>query len=98
MKERRTTVAEWNEFVDLKLAGKTIAEISEKTGWSYYCVRYWWRQFRESGREALEPEDRRKQRGLMSQFPGVVRFALLWIKKEHPKGEHRLPDNRSPRT
>ena len=59
-------------------------EIAEKTGWSYYCVRHWWRRFREGGREALAPEDRRKQRGIMSKFPGVVRFAILRIKKEHP--------------
>lgn len=85
MKEKQTTVAERNEFVDLKLAGKTIVEIAAETGWSFYCVRYWWRQFREGGREALVSEDKRKQRGLMSQFPGVVRFALLRIKKKHPK-------------
>jgi transposase-like protein len=84
MIQKKTTIAERNEFVDLKLAGNTIAEIAEKTGWTFYCVRYWWRQFREGGREALAPEDKRKQRGLMSKFPGVVRFAMLRIKKEHP--------------
>jgi hypothetical protein len=30
MKERQTTIADRNEFVDLKLAGKTIAEIAKK--------------------------------------------------------------------
>ena len=84
MIQKQTTIADRNEFVDLKLAGNTIAEIAEKTGWSFYCVRYWWRRFREGGREALVPEDRRKQRGVMSEFPGVVRFAMLRIKKEHP--------------
>lgn len=84
MIQRQTTFADRNEFIDLKLAGNTIAEIAEKTGWSFYCVRHWWRQFREGGREALAPEDKRKPRGLMSKFPGVVRFAMLRIKKEHP--------------
>lgn len=84
MKQKQTTIVERNEFVDLKLAGNTIAEIAEQTGWSFYCVRHWWRRFREGGREALAPEDKRKQRGIMSKFPGVVRFAMLRIKKEHP--------------
>jgi hypothetical protein len=84
MKPKHTTIAERNEFIDLKLAGNTIAEIAAKTGWSFYCARYWWRQFREGGREALAPEDKRKQRRIMSTFPGVVRFAMLRIKKEHP--------------
>jgi hypothetical protein len=33
MKEKQTTIADRNEFVDLKMAGKTIAEIAKKTGW-----------------------------------------------------------------
>jgi hypothetical protein len=84
MKQKQTTIAERNEFVDLKLTGNTIAKISKKTGWSFYCVRHWWRRFREGGREALAPEEKRKQRSVMSKFPGVVRFAMLRIKKEHP--------------
>lgn len=85
MRQKQTTIAERSEFVELKLVGNTIAEIAKRTGWSYYCVRKWWRCFREAGREGLAPEDRRKQRGgAMSKFPGVVRFAILRIKKEHP--------------
>ena len=85
MKQKQTTVAERNEFIDLKLAGNTLVEIAEQTGWSFYCVRYWWRQYRDGGREALAPEDQRKQRRKLSKFPGAVRFALLRIKKRHPK-------------
>lgn len=84
MKQDQTTIAERNEFIDLKFAGNTLAEIAEKTGWSFYCVRHWWRQYREGGREALAPEDKRTQRGKLSKFPGVIRFAMLRIKKEHP--------------
>jgi hypothetical protein len=85
MEQQETSIVERNKFIDLKLSGCTIAEIAEKTGWSYYCVRQWWRRFREGGRPALKPEDGRKQRGgAMSTFPGVIRFALLRIKKEHP--------------
>ncbi|MCK4976363.1 MAG: helix-turn-helix domain-containing protein, partial [Anaerolineales bacterium] len=51
MKQKQTKIVERNEFVDLKLAGNTIAEIAEQTGWSFYCVRHWWRRFREGGRE-----------------------------------------------
>lgn len=85
MGRRRTTVADRNTFVDLKLAGRTLAEIADDTGWSFECVRYWWRRYRDGGREALDPPDRRKQRGgPMSTFPPVMRFAVLRIKKEHP--------------
>lgn len=85
MKQKQTTVAERNKFIDLKLAGNTLAEVAEQTGWSLYCVRYWWRQYRDGGREALAPDDQRKKRRKLSKFPGEVRFALLRIKKRHPK-------------
>ena len=85
MEQKQTTIAERIEFIDLKLAGNTIAEIAERTGWSFYCVRSWWRRFRDGGRAALAPEGKRKRRsGAMSKFPGAVRFAFLRIKKEHP--------------
>ena len=85
MSQRNTTVAERHHFVDLKLQGHPLREIAEQTGWSFYCVRYWWRQYRNGGREALDPPDKRKQRGgPMSTFSGVIRFAFLRIKKEHP--------------
>jgi len=85
MSGRQTSVAERNRFIDLKFAGYTIEEIAEETGYSYDCVRYWWRRYRDGGRKALDPPDGRKQRGgHMNAFPGVVRFAFLRIKKEHP--------------
>jgi len=85
MSQRQTTVAERNHFIDLKLVGHTLEEIAEGTGWSYYCVRHWWRRYRKGGRQALDPLDRREQRGgRMSTFPGVIRFAFLRVKKEHP--------------
>ncbi|MBS1254044.1 MAG: hypothetical protein MAG451_03100 [Anaerolineales bacterium] len=85
MGQKRTTVAERNHFVDLKQAGYTIPEIAEETGWSFECVRYWCRRHRDGGRAALAPPDGRKERGgRMSTFLGVVRFACLRIKKEHP--------------
>jgi transposase-like protein len=63
MSQQNTTVAERHHFVDLKLQGHPLREIAEQTGWSFYCVRYWWRQYRDGGREALDPPDKRKQRG-----------------------------------
>jgi len=86
MSQRKTSVADRHRFVDLKLKGHSLREVAEQTGWSFYCVRHWWRRYRDGGRDALDPPDRRKQRGgHMSTFPGVVRFACLRIKKEHPK-------------
>jgi len=85
MSQRRTTVAERNHFIDLKLAGHTLKEVAEETGWSFECVRYWWRCCRDGGRKALDPPDGRGQRGgPMSTFPEEVRFSFLRIKKEHP--------------
>jgi len=85
MSQRQTTVAERNHFIDLKLAEHTLEEVAEETGWSFDCVRFWWRCYRDGGRKALDPPDERKQRGgPMSTFPGVMRFAFLRIKKEHP--------------
>ncbi len=85
MSRRQTTVAERNHFIDLKLAGYTLEQVAEETRWSFECVRLWWRHYRKGGRKALDPPDGRKQRGgPMSTFPGVVRFAFLRVKKEHP--------------
>jgi len=86
MSPRNTSVAERHRFIDLKLKGYSLREIAKQTGWSFYCIRHWWRCCRDGGREALDSPDGRKQRGgRMSAFPGVVRFAFLRIKKEHPK-------------
>jgi hypothetical protein len=86
MSQRQTSVAERHRFIDLKLKGHSLKEIAEQTGWSFHCVRHWWRCYRDGGRGALDPSDERKQRGgHMSMFLGVVRFAFLRIKKEHPK-------------
>lgn len=85
MGQRQTSVPERNNFIDLKIAGYSLKKVAEETGWSFYCVRYWWRRYRDRGREALAPQDGRKQRGgPMSTSPGVIRFAFLRIKMEHP--------------
>ncbi len=53
MGTKRTTLAERNEFIDLKPDGHTLAEIAVHTGWSWACIRYWWRRFRDGARKAL---------------------------------------------
>jgi hypothetical protein len=86
MRDGQTTVAERHRFIEMKLKGYTLSEIAEETGWSFYCVRYWWRCYRDGGWKALDPLDGRKERGgHMSTFPALVRFAFLRIKKEHPR-------------
>lgn len=85
MSQRHTTVTERNQFVDLKLEGHTLKEIAERTGWSFECIRHWWRRYRDGGRRALEPEDRRKQRGgRMSSFSEKIKAAYSQIKQNHP--------------
>lgn len=85
MSKRQTTVAERHQFIDLKLQGHTLAAIAEATGWSFACVRSWWRRYRDGGRQALAPVDGRKRRGgRMSTFPKKVQSAFAQIKKQHP--------------
>ena len=62
MSVRQTSVAERHRFIDLKLKGYSLKEIAEQSGWSLYCVRYWWRRYRDEGRKALDPADGRKER------------------------------------
>jgi len=85
MSQRTTTVAERNRIVDLKLSGYTLREIAEHTGWSFECVRKWWRRYRDCGRSALcNRKPKVTKGGAMSTFPGIVRYAFLRIKKMHP--------------
>jgi transposase len=85
MSQRQTTVAERHQIVDLKLAGYSLPEIAEQTGWSFECVRSWWRRYRDGGRKALDPVDGRKQRGgRMSSFPTEIQAAYAEIKEQHP--------------
>lgn len=85
---RRTTVAERNRIIDLKLQGCTLREIAMQTGWSFEFARKWWRQYQKAGRKALRGERQGKPaRGAMSSFPCRVRFACLRLKKQHPGWE-----------
>lgn len=85
MNKRETTVAERNRMVDLKLDGYSLSEIAEQIGWSWECVRKWWRRFRAGGRPGLRNGKRGKPPcGPMSTFPGEVRCACLRLKKQHP--------------
>ena len=40
-------------MVDLKLDGYTLREVAEQTGWSFECVRKWWRRVSVSGEFTL---------------------------------------------
>jgi len=82
---RKTTIAERNRIIDLKLDGYTLREIAEETGWSFECVRKWWRLFRKDGRKALKTRRPGKPaKGPMSNFSCQLRFACLRLKKQHP--------------
>jgi transposase-like protein len=85
MSQQQTSITERNQMVDLKLQGYTLATIANKMGWTEACVRKWWRCYRKGGRRALNPPDRRQQRGgRMSQFGKEVRRAFLAVKEAHP--------------
>lgn len=85
MGQKQTSVAERNQMIDLKLKGFSLPEIAKATGWSFECVRSWWRRYRDGGRKALNPDDKRKQRGgRMSSFSDEIPAAFADIKQEHP--------------
>lgn len=85
MSPKQTTVSERNQMIDLKLEGYSLQAIADQSGWSFGCVRRWWRRYREGGRAALDPADGRSQRGgRMSTFPRAVRQAFQAIKADHP--------------
>jgi transposase-like protein len=85
MSKQRTSVADRNQIIDLKLAGHTIVEIATQTGWSIGCVRQWWRAYRDGGRAALASRSPGPAaRGVMSHFPAEIRAAFAQIKQHHP--------------
>lgn len=85
MSQRQTRVSERHRFIDLKLQGYSLAEVAAATGWSFECVRSWWRRCRDGGRQALDPEDGRKQRGgRMSRFGAEIQAAFAEVKAQHP--------------
>jgi transposase-like protein len=85
MSKDRTSVADRNQIIDLKLAGHTLGEIAAQTGWSLSCVRQWWRAYRDGGRVALTPRSPGPvSRGVMSHFPEEMRDAFQQIKLQHP--------------
>jgi len=85
MSQRQASVAERNQFVDLKLVGHTLPEIADMTGWSFECVRSWWRRYRDGGRRGLDPDDGRQQRGgRMSSFSEKIQAAFSEVKQAHP--------------
>lgn len=85
MSQHQTTVTERHRMIDLKQQGYTIQAVATEMGWSFACVRKWWRRYRDGGRAALDPPDRRGERGgRMSTFCDEVRQAFQTIKEAHP--------------
>jgi transposase len=85
MSQHQTSIAERNRMIDLKLQGYSLAAIASEMGWTTGCVRKWWRRYRKGGRAALDPIDRRQQRGgRMSLFDVEVPQAFHAVKMAHP--------------
>lgn len=84
MATQYTTYTERVEMVKRKLDGETLQEIAAAMGWSFECVRKWWRRFRDGGYEALRSAPRHAP-GPMAHSHLRVRYVALRLKCEHPK-------------
>lgn len=83
---RRTSYADRLEIVTLHEGGYTYPEIVQHTGWSYETVRKICQQHGREGPAALHPQRLGRPRtGPLSTFDPKVRFAVLKIKRQHPR-------------
>ena len=80
-----TTYADRQQIVTLHSQGWSYQQIVERTGWSYECVRQICRRYKRQEQAALQPQPLgQPSRGPLSSFDGLVRFAVLKIKRQHP--------------
>ena len=63
-------------------------------GWSFECVRKWWRRFRDGGYDALRSV-KRSASGPMARSHPRVHYVALRLKLEHPKWGPEVIDART---
>jgi hypothetical protein len=81
-----TTYADRQEMVTLHQAGLPFWKIARQTGWRYGTVRQVIRRYKREGESALQPKPiGRPAKGPLSTFDPKVRFAVLKIKRQHPR-------------
>ena len=79
----QTTPQQRREFYRRFLAGATYQEIADDVGRSRECIRHWCRVQRDGGE--CETTYQRQSSGLLSQFQALVRYAILNLKRRHPR-------------
>jgi hypothetical protein len=78
----KTTVEQRRQFQEQHQGGRTYAEIAERYGVSAMCVRYWCRKQRAG--PGQPGRGTKKEAGLLSRFDGLVHYAILRLRLEHP--------------
>ncbi len=83
---RETTFADRERFVELHKQGWKYKAIASEYGWKVETVKKHCLAYRRHPETALQPQQAgRGRRGILSTFDGVVRFAILRVKKQHPE-------------
>ena len=84
--QRKTTFAERQQFVEMHQQGSTYQAIGEACGWKESTVKKHCLTYQHHSETALQPRKAGPVcRGILSTFEGVVRFAILRVKKQHPE-------------
>ena len=79
---RRTTLADRQQIVALKKAGKSHQAVAEATSWSIETVRKVWCEYQNSGETKAKVG--RPATGRLSSFDPLVRYVALRRKLERP--------------
>lgn len=85
MSKRTSTYADRKRFVELREGGWSYKAIAQECGWKEETVKKHCLAYGHDPERALDPKTAGPSRqGILSSFAGVVRFALLRVKRQHP--------------
>jgi len=80
----QTTCQQRSLFYQRYGQGESYEVIARDMGVSRECVRYWCR--RQGVGQGAQSQYHREPAGLLSRFSPLVRYALLRLRVEHPRG------------
>jgi len=83
--QKRTTLADREEIIDLKRGGSSYTAIALATGWAPETVRRIWRAYRDAGYAGIAIRHLgRSATGPLATFAPLVRYVALRLKRQHP--------------
>jgi len=80
-----TSIAQRREMLRLAEEGQSYAGVAEQEGVSFWTARKWIRRGKKSGLEKLGSCYGRPATGPLAGFDPMVRYAVLMLKRQHPK-------------